>query len=172
MAVVQCDFQKNILSVHKSREQKIYVLWLNVYGSLWGIHTDDQTTNCQTHRSRDVRRENGPGSKLEQTQLPSNLKKEEPANRLSQPLVPPAAEFWAAAFPFKRTPQSPLARRAAHNSLSSKCLRFIFGKDHCRVCPCTHKPINRQIQSPQAKLKFALQMYFCYKLWWTVVPHK
>lgn len=112
MAVVECDFQNNIYPSNAPKERaKIYVLCLNVYGCLQGVHTDDQSKNHQMHGRWDVGRENSPGSKPDQTQLLRDF-----SRRNLQPLVCPLhclgedpcwlrsegphyVELWAAAFP-------------------------------------------------------------------------
>lgn len=120
MAVVWCDFQNNILSAHKRTEQKMYVLrfHLHVHGCLQGAHTDDQTTSCQTHQGGDVRREKSPGVKLEQTRLPSNLKKEAPANPSPQPHLVPSrcrvVPLWKSPLPSPSQTELPTIPCAAH----------------------------------------------------------
>lgn len=162
MAVVESDFENNILSVHKRREQKTDVLWLHVDGCLQGAHrSPHHTVRCSD--AQQWARQEG-----EQAQLRTHtvsISSELPEEGTGNP-SPHTLPFGSPAL------LHPLARGAALSSQSSKWHWFILGQDHCWVHPCMHKLINRLLQSPQARLRFPLQMYFCYKLWCAAVACK
>lgn len=154
MAVVECDFQNNLLSVHKRRAKDGCPV-AAVSKELPQIITAQTVTRSAVGTA---------GGRKVPAQSPRNFqRKAQGTPHLTPPFAPQSLELQP--FPLEVLPslipshtELPTIPRAANAS------GLFLGQDRCRVHPCRHKLINRRLRSPQAQLQFPLQMDFCYKL--------